>query len=111
REELLGQPVETLLPDVKRERHIFHRETYSQNPATRPMGIGMELYGQRKDGSVFPIEVSLSQLLSDGDMLVMALVTDITERKQIETERLEHEKLQVELAKEREMVALRQQFN
>lgn len=84
REELLGQPVEILLPERFREVHRDHRRRYATAPRTRPMGIGLELYGQRKDGSEFPIEIGLSALVSERGLLVTSIIRDITERKRAE---------------------------
>ena len=60
RDELLGQPVEVLLPDRLTERHIAHRNGFIHHPVARPMGIGLDLAGRRKDGREFPVEISLS---------------------------------------------------
>jgi PAS domain S-box-containing protein len=109
REELIGAPVEILLPEVLRKVHIEHRKGYTEHPDIRSMGAGRELMGRRKDGTEFPIEVSLSYTQSD-ELLIMAFIVDITERKQIEQERLAHEKLQAEMKKEREIIELRQRF-
>src|SRR5687768_18617845 len=62
RSELLGQPVEMLVPEAARANHPGHRQAYFANPLTRPMGAGMELAGRRKDGSTFPAEISLSAI-------------------------------------------------
>lgn len=80
-EELLGQKVEILIPNEYREKHVGHREGYNKKPAKRTMGIGMDLKGSRKDGSVFPLEVSLNHFQVEGQMMVMALISDVTERK------------------------------
>ena len=83
--ELLGKPHETLLPVRFRESHAVHRGAFAASPKTRPMGIGMELCGARKDGSEFPIEVSLSSVEGQPGPLYVAFVTDITVRKLAET--------------------------
>jgi PAS domain S-box-containing protein len=88
REELLGQPVEVLVPESIRMTHTGHRAHYWNNPVTRPMGSGLSLYGRRKDGSTFPVEISLSPVISDDGFCVTAIIRDITERKQSE-ERLQ----------------------
>ena len=86
REELLGQPLETLLPERLRDTHAAHRLGYFAQPRTRPMGkgLGLDLIGRRKDGTEFPIEVSLSYMEAAGSVVAMAFVTDITERKRAE---------------------------
>lgn len=84
--ELLSQRVEVLLPDAMRSRHVQHRADYHQKPVQRSMGIGMDLRGRRKDGSVFPVEISLNHFVLDEQPYVMGLVTDITLRQRAEAE-------------------------
>ncbi len=84
--ELLGRPVEVLLPDALRQRHVDHRSDYHRKPVQRSMGIGMDLRGKRKDGSEFPVEISLNHFTLDGQLFVMGLVTDITLRHRAETD-------------------------
>ena len=84
--ELMGDTIEVLLPDAARMRHTKHRETYNEKPVQRSMGMGMDLWGKRKDGSVFPVEVSLNHFEVDGARFVMGLVTDITLRHKAEEE-------------------------
>jgi PAS domain S-box-containing protein len=79
--ELLGLNVENLVPAAMRGGHTQHRASYANRPKTRPMGTGLELEGQRKDGSLFPVEISLSPNWIDGRLHVIASVRDITERK------------------------------
>jgi len=86
REELVGQPLEILLPEAEHQRHRGMRDGYLRQPVARPMGIGRDLRGQRKDGSVFPVEISLSPFTENGKQFVDALVVDITERKRHETQ-------------------------
>jgi len=88
RAELLGQPVEVLLPERFRGRHIGHRTGYQSDPHTRPMGTGLELFGLRRDGSEFPVEISLSPMISEDDeTLIISNIRDVTARK-IADERL-----------------------
>jgi PAS domain S-box-containing protein len=84
REELLGVLIEVLVPDSLKHRHHEHRNSYAENPVTRPMGIGLELFAQRKDGSQFPVEISLSPIRSPQGSRVIAIVRDITTHRQAE---------------------------
>src|SRR5690242_5464389 len=71
-DELLGQPIETLIPVAYRHRHQEHRARYAEQPATRPMGVGLELFATRKDGTEFPVEISLSPIRSAQGSRVIA---------------------------------------
>src|SRR5499427_4355414 len=86
RAELLGQMLEILLPDPVRRVHAEHRAQYFGEPRVRPMGSGLDLAGRRKDGTEFPVEISLSYVQAPEGMTAMALITDITERKRVEAE-------------------------
>ncbi|MFJ3234895.1 PAS domain S-box protein [Streptomyces sp. NPDC086787] len=84
REELLGRPVELLVPGRFRGHHTEHRNSYAHNQQVRPMGAGLDLYGLRKDGTEFPVEISLSPLETTDGLLVSAAVRDVSERKAAE---------------------------
>jgi signal transduction histidine kinase len=84
---LLGQSIETLIPQRFRSGHAQLRMKYEQAPITRPMGSGITLHGRRKDASEFPAEISLSPLQVDDGSLTIAIIRDVTERQRIEEER------------------------
>jgi PAS domain S-box-containing protein len=84
REELLGQPLEILVPESARGRHVEHRRAYFANMQSRPMGIGLDLEGRRKDGKNFPVEIGLSGIETPAGKLSVAFVSDITQRRQLE---------------------------
>jgi PAS domain S-box-containing protein len=87
REELIGQPVEILVPDEAHPVHPGHRARYVADPAPRPMGAGMQLAGRRRDGTTFPAEISLSAIDTDEGILITTAVRDATERLEIQAER------------------------
>jgi PAS domain S-box-containing protein len=84
RDELVGQPMEMLVPDAVRELHPGHRSGYLSDPRPRPMGAGMELAARRKDGTEFPAEISLSAIDTDEGLLATAAIRDVTDRKKAE---------------------------
>ncbi len=84
RAELVGQPVEMLVPERFRSAHIGFRQAYLAAPVSRPMGIGRDLYGLRKDGTEFPVEIGLSLIDSEEEILVMSTIVEITARKAAE---------------------------
>ena len=87
RDELIGQTPEVLVPDASKAAHVAYREGYERNPHTRPMGSGLALSGRRKDGSSFPVEISLSPRETPDGTLILAAVRDVTERVRLEEER------------------------
>jgi PAS domain S-box-containing protein len=84
RKELLGKPVEILLPERLGKEHVGHRAHFFSQPRTRSMGAGLELYGRQKGGTEFPVEISLSPIETEEGVLVMSAIRDITERKRAE---------------------------
>jgi two-component system cell cycle sensor histidine kinase/response regulator CckA len=94
REELIGAPIEMLLPDSKRSSHRHDRDDYFARPRARPMGIGMDLSGRRKDGTDVPVEVSLSCVEIDEGVFAIAFVSDISQRKQLEEQLLHAQKME-----------------
>ena len=84
-EALVGQPLEHLMPETFRQRHIGYRDGYFNAPRLRPMGAGLALFARRRDGVEFPVEISLSPVAADPP-LVAAAIRDVTERKRVEAE-------------------------
>jgi len=84
RNEMLQKPLEILIPEDARRRHAEHRRGFFANMQNRPMGIGLDLAGRRKDGTTFPVEIGLSGIETAAGKLAVAFVTDITQRKQME---------------------------
>lgn len=92
--ELEGRPVDILVPERVRDRHAAHRENYMKAPRSRPMGVGLNLAGRRKDGSEFPVDISLNYVSSESDhSLVVCFVTDISERLAFERQARQAETL------------------
>lgn len=104
REHLVGQRIECLIPEHQRASHADHRKHYAEEPRTRPMGEGMQLWARRWDGSVFPVEIALSPIPTDNGMLVMAAVRDVTARLAAQAE-LEEARTRTMLAEDRERIA------
>lgn len=96
RDELVGSRIETLMPERFRPSHPSHRDRYLRHPRTRPMGTGLELYGLRKDGTEFPVDIMLASLDTEDGPVVTAVVRDVTEARRAE------ESLRSALERERE---------
>ena len=94
--ELIGRQIETLIPERFRDRHAGYRKGFHSEPSSRAMGAGRDLFGRRKDGNEFPVEVGLNPIHTTEGFFVLASVTDITARKQAE---LEHQLQNMELAR------------
>jgi len=114
RQELLGQPVEILIPEYARDVHPGHRIRYLRDPAPRPMGAGMQLAGLRKDGTEFPAEISLSALDTEDGIVVSAAIRDVTDRLEVQAERerlkaaAERERLEAQLHQSQRLESLGQ---
>jgi PAS domain S-box-containing protein len=106
RQELLGQPVEVLLPSRFREAHRGHRAAYGQAPRTRPMGLGLDLSGLRKGGNEFPAEVSLSPLEAEGKRFALTAIRDTSERKKVEERARLYRQAQEEVRRRDEFLSI-----
>jgi PAS domain S-box-containing protein len=84
RQELLGQPIEVLVPERFHNHHFAYRNAFLAAPTARPMGSGRDLFGRRKDGSEFPVEIGLNPLETEQGVMVLGTIVDITERKRAE---------------------------
>lgn len=84
RSELIGKPLEALMPERFRTGHTVHRCAYASAPSFRPMGAGLELYGLHKDGTEFPVEISLSPMETSNGVLFSSTIRDVSERKKME---------------------------
>jgi PAS domain S-box-containing protein len=94
RDELIGQKIEILVPERQRQTHHHHRDGFAQEPRIRRMGAGLELHGRRRDGSEFPVEISLSPVSTGNGTLVLSAVRDVSDRKRTEEQlRRAHEEL------------------
>ena len=82
--EVLGEVIEILLPGELRSRHVHQRDDFVKSPSNRPMGSGRDLYGRKKDGSIFPVEISLSHFVRGDQKFIIAFVVDISVRKRTE---------------------------
>jgi two-component system, sensor histidine kinase len=85
-DEIIGLSIEHLMPERFRARHIGHRQHYTANIRTRPMGAGLQLYGRRRDGTEFPVEISLSPIEDDDHILVAAAIRDVSDGKRVQAE-------------------------
>ncbi len=92
--QLIGQPIEQLLPERLAAIHVDHRDGYLAGPAARPMGIGLDLAGRHADGHEFPVEISLAPLETPTGRLVFATVVDISARKSLERQLLQAQRME-----------------
>jgi len=111
RSELLGRPVEVLIPSRFQQSHVNHRDRYFADQVTRPMGAGLELYARRHDGAEFPVEISLSPLRTEEALLTMSAIRDITEQKRLQEQlRRKNEELEEQYRRVQEANRLKSEF-
>jgi PAS domain S-box-containing protein len=84
RDELIGQPVDMLVPERLRTEHARHRRDFTPKPEARRMGVGRELFGRRSDGREFPVEVGLNPIHSGGELMVLSVIVDLSQRRRAE---------------------------
>ena len=106
RDELMGAPVDILVPDRLRDAHPGHRSGYFHNPRPRPMGAGRQLTARRKNGSGFPVDISLSSLETPDGVLVTAAVRDVTDRRRADEDRARLERRLFEARRDEERAVL-----
>jgi PAS domain S-box-containing protein len=85
-DEIIGRAIEILMPERFRTRHVVHRDRYVSTVRVRPMGAGLDLFGRRRDGTEFPVEISLSPIDDVDRILIAAAIRDVTDRKRVEAE-------------------------
>jgi two-component system, LuxR family, sensor kinase FixL len=105
-DELVGRPVEFLIPTRFREMHLVHRGAYQAAPRTRPMGLGLSLFGLTRAGREFPVEISLSVMHAEGADFTVAAVRDLTERKRIEERARLYQQAQADLRARDEFLSI-----
>ena len=85
-EEIVEKPIEILIPQRHHHKYIYHRDKYIHHPKSRPMGLGMDLFAIKKDGTEFPVEVSLGNYRNNSEENIIAFISDISVRKKAEVE-------------------------
>ncbi len=106
RPELLGRPIEALIPARFRSSHRVHRQAYSEAPRVRPMGLGLDLRALARDGHEVPVEISLSPILLGSELCTIAAVRDVTERKRLEQRERAAERAEQEVRQRDEVLAV-----